>query len=52
MRVGGVASGKTVDDDGEEQDQRGDNELVVVDPREKAREEGGFCGWHSDELGC
>ena len=46
MRVGGVARGETVDGDREEQDQRGGDGLVVVDPREEAREEGGFCGRH------
>ena len=52
MRMGGIARGNAVDGDREEQDQRGGDELVVVDPREKAREAGGFCGWHGDELGC
>ena len=46
MRVGGIARGETVDGDREEQDQRGGDGLVVVDPREEAREEGVFCGRH------
>ncbi len=40
------APGETDYNDGKKDDKRNHNGLVVVDPREKAREEGGFCGRH------